>query len=304
MGCRKLWSGIRYKQWLKKTDTDSASLTKETAEKILNGQFNLLRADEVDANLVDRCLNVILSHRSHHTEEELQAGWQAIVRDAQCAENATITHTQSASRKTLRPAAVFVLAILAVLLLATGVAAAMGVNLWKVVINWDRSQLYVETESTEETADQAEDQRILLTTAGALTPFGGIEDDFYDALIQHNIRVAIPQWLPEGYRLKDVETISSEMETIVNALYEDDHGRSFNVNIDLLNNNSQSVYEKTNDEIPETITIDDHEYWIFSNLDHQMLIWTEEPYIISISGDLTKEELKQMIESIQDVDNQ
>ena len=106
----------------------------------------------------------------------------------------------------------------------------------------------------------------------------------------------VPTWIPDGYVLERIEQDITPTQEIYRAYY---------VNGDKVLRIRVQTYLATdmyNTEIEEDVlevyTVSGIEYYIFMNVDQLRARWIIESYECNISGDLSLDEIKEMIDSI------
>ena len=105
----------------------------------------------------------------------------------------------------------------------------------------------------------------------------------------------VPTWVPDGFVLEKVEKDVTPEQEVYQALYKNG-SREVKLNFKTFTyGNSWNVEIEDSIEIQRESGI---EYYIFSNLDKIQVIWIDESYECMISGDISLEEAKQMINSI------
>lgn len=105
----------------------------------------------------------------------------------------------------------------------------------------------------------------------------------------------VPTWIPDGFVLEKVEKDVTPEQEVYQALYKNG-SREVKLNFKTFTyGNSWNVEIEDSIEIQRESGI---EYYIFSNLDKIQVIWIDESYECMISGDISLEEAKQMINSI------
>lgn len=106
----------------------------------------------------------------------------------------------------------------------------------------------------------------------------------------------VPTWIPEGYVLNKVEVDETPIQRNYIALYVKDE-KLFNITIRyLIESDPQRI--EANEDIVETFVVNGNKYFIMHNNERTKAVWTTDLYEYSISGELTIEEIKKMIESI------
>ena len=107
---------------------------------------------------------------------------------------------------------------------------------------------------------------------------------------------SIPTWIPDGYVLERIDIDKTPIQKSYVALYVKD-GRLLNISVRFLIETDPQGQE-ANKDIIETYIADGNEYYIISNNERIGAMWTKDSYECFISGDLTVDEIKQMINSI------
>lgn len=106
----------------------------------------------------------------------------------------------------------------------------------------------------------------------------------------------VPTWIPEGYVLEKIDVDRTPVRRNYTALYTNGE-KLYNICV-LLHIKSNPQKMEANEKIVDTIITDNNEYYIVSNNDKFKVIWMKDSFECSISGDLTIDEMKQMINSI------
>ena len=170
-------------------------------------------------------------------------------------------------------------AVLVILLLGTVLADAFGLNIWKSVVKWTR-----ETFSLGEWDESNVDNTL---------PY----DSFKDALKEANVPVSlIPKQIPEGYALVNV-TIGrdpSQKKYIAQYAKEEQY---FVVTV-REHLNDTPVYFEQHEGLIEKYEVLGDVYYLFADKDFMKATWIDGVYECSITGELTIDELKMMIDSI------
>lgn len=107
---------------------------------------------------------------------------------------------------------------------------------------------------------------------------------------------SIPTWIPDGYVLERIDINKSPEQKDYNALYVKD-GQLFNIAVCFFIDTDPPKME-ANQNIIETYIVNGDEYFIVANNERISAMWTQDSYECYITGDLTVDEIKQMINSI------
>jgi len=193
---------------------------------------------------------------------------------------------EPASKKALRPCWVRALstvaAVLVVVLLLGTTVHAFAPDFWNAVATWTKETFCFGQQSP--TDGPGDDSNM---------PYNSLEE----ALLANQIDTALaPSWIPDGYRLTDITHESTPRRNVYRARYENDD-KCITITVrDYLNSSPQHV-EQSEDFI-EIYEVDGQEYYIFSNIERTQCVWLTGSYECQITGSLTIEELKLMIDSI------
>ena len=106
----------------------------------------------------------------------------------------------------------------------------------------------------------------------------------------------VPTWVPEGFEIEKVESDVSPVQEVFRAFY-------------INNDRELSIYVRTylqgdppkteiNDDLVELYEVSGIQYYIFSNYEQSRVVWLNGSYQCNISGDISIEELKMMVDSI------
>ena len=179
-----------------------------------------------------------------------------------------------------------VLAIVLIVTLGTSVTAeALHIDIWGRLATWTKEifQFTDNPQGTTVTNPEKENNVAL--------------NSLQDALTQYTIaEKLIPTWLPDGYTDKDLNVRNSPKVRNINAIYEKD-GSELIIKIRQTIGVQAEQVEK-NDDLLEMYVVDGVEYYIFSNTETLQAAWSIGEFECGISGKITLEEMKKMIDSI------
>lgn len=183
-------------------------------------------------------------------------------------------------RRAVAAAAVF--ALLVCLPLS---ANALGLeDLWDIIARWAKETFsFVSGDDTEITE-----------------PVPPGEEGFaslQDALIKSNRDPSIvPIWIPEGFELETIEKYNSPTRETFSAFYVNGSDTIKILVQSFLDTDPNKV--EINNDLIEIYIHSDIEFYIISNNNHLKALWMHDIYECSITGDLSLDEIKNMIKSI------
>ena len=171
-------------------------------------------------------------------------------------------------------------AVLVILVLGSVTARAFGFNIWEAVVRWTQ-----ETFHFGEWGNSNTDSDL---------PYASLQE----ALDKGNIPVTlVPTWIPEEFDLVDVTTELTPYKNIYLAMYTDEE-KILRITVqDYLG--KIPVYVEQSEGLVEEYEVSGVTYYLFSNYDNVKAVWIVDSYECYISGNVTIEELKMMIDSIE-----
>ena len=181
---------------------------------------------------------------------------------------------------------VAVVAIVCVALTTAAVSAkAFAPDIWEKIATWTREIFRFEdvTDGTEGKEPDMENNAEL--------------DSLREALAQHGVEeIFAPSWIPEGYVCVGVNEQETPKALRISAIYEKD-GERLIIQIRQEFGSPPFQIEK-NEDLIEIYTVDGVDYYIFSNCETLQAAWVVSEFECIISGKITLEEMKRIIDSI------
>lgn len=190
--------------------------------------------------------------------------------------NGTKDHINKFERKIReirKIAAIFIVLIL----IAGSVSIASNVfnyNIWGAVANWGKETFNFSIPSSN----------------------WNVEKELHKKLEEHGIENAkIPKKIPSEYICVDTDFIETPKKQMFSAYYSFDD-KEFSIDVQIVNDVTSLTYEK--DENVEIYDKDNIRYYFMTNMEKWQAIWLYEDSYYCIKGDISKTELKRMIDSI------
>ena len=178
--------------------------------------------------------------------------------------------------------------LVVVLILAVGTsitAEAFQIDIWGKFASWTKEIFQFTDKSQGTTVANPEKENNLELKS------------LHDALAQEEVtEKLVPTWMPEGYKSKDLQIMSSPRVLNISAVYEKS-GSELIIKIRQTIGVQAPQVEK-NDDFLELYVVDGVEYYIFSNTETLQAAWSIGEFECGISGKITLEEMKRMIDSI------
>lgn len=178
------------------------------------------------------------------------------------------------------------LLLVACALLVCGCALATGIKLWDLKVGVIDGTLAISVQRNQ-------NESTLQREAGT-----GWGDALDQALVEHDIRAAVPKWIPEGFELVELN-VDDEYEIVdIDAWYENGEDVIVFSIIQVQEGGMIDAGYPMNEETLRTETIGDLEVYFFSNNARNSAAWNEDEYLVYFSGDITEQEVEKMVQSI------
>ena len=171
-------------------------------------------------------------------------------------------------------------AVLALLLTGAVTAKAFGFDVWKAVVQWSQETFRFSNGDDLDIDDSL--------------PYTSLQD----ALQKGNAPTwLVPTYIPEEFTFLEIDVQKTPKKNTYIARYTCGEEILFVAVRDY--RGSDSVYVEQSDGLVEEYEVSGITYYLFSNQGQNKVVWLYEAYECTISGDVTIEELREMIESIQ-----
>lgn len=271
-----------------KHENELIEVTRENAQRLFDEQQKL-PPEQMNVALVDKCVDFLLGDEKLPIEDSVKAEtWNGILQEIR---NTDRRGDEPRRYRKLRPAVVLAAALC--VLLTAGVCLAAGWLPWKLQIAWNNDKL---------------DVRIVYSGwkggsfQSAVSPTG-LSDTLDQALAELEMAVPLPTWIPARFTFDGVETqvVEGYSSSLVANFVSGEQSLSIFVDKYLLaegrDGEIESSYEKSGEDV-EIYTVGTTEYYIYTNLSMNCAIWHSENYEVNIVGNITRDELKNMLDSI------
>ena len=171
-------------------------------------------------------------------------------------------------------------AVLAILLVGSVTAKAFGFNVWKAVIQWTQETFHFGDWGNSETKNNLS------------------YNSLQEALEQGKIPASlVPTWIPDGYNITDITEERSPQKKTYKAKYKNGEQTLIITVQDHLG--KSPIYVEQNEGLTEEYKVDEITYYIFTDVNVVKATWINGSCECSIIGDVTIDELKTMIDSIE-----
>ena len=265
------------------------SMSTEELQEILRKHANGELQTEPDTDELYYIMEVLARRREEQDPQAFRSDEEALAdfRKNYMPKEKSAVHTK-VNRFPNRLLRTVAAVLVAVFFLAVGTsitAEAFQIDIWGKLANWTKEIF------------QFTDMRDGTIASNPEKEYNAELKSLQDALNDHGIKESpVPTWMPEGYKSKDLKIANSPRVRNINAIYEK-NGSELIIKIRQTIGVQAEQVEK-NDDLLEIYVVDGVEYYIFSNTETLQAAWSIGEFECGISGKITLEEMKKMIDSI------
>ena len=273
------------------------SMTNEELEEILRLDAQKTEGEESDLEMFLYVMEVLAVRRKNSENPGKTAGEAfETFKEHYMTDDSTTDTEQVPSKaqvinmkptKRLRPwlsRLVATAAILALILVSSVTAHAMGIDIWDIIVTWTQETFQLRSGESDETNEAAANDQREYTDLQQLLNESGI------------VHKLAPSSIPDGYELVDLKTTESPVQLMYLAIYQN-QGHTLKIQVKQYIGADPEQIEQS-DSLIEEYESDGIIYYIFENHDELKAVWIKENFECYIAGVLTTAELKDMINSI------
>lgn len=271
--------------------TQYDSMTTEALEEILRLDTEAPEGQESDTELLLYVMEVLANRRNtNNTGKTAQEAWEAFQQQYLPTEEECPEHTEETKKPVKMPQYWLrrMIAAAAVVALLVGLPVAVSAfgweDIWNAVAKWAKETFsFVSGEQTE-TSEPATADNLQYTSLRDVLP------------TEDGTNKLVPSLIPQGYELDDITIYENPERKTYIAFYRNGEKTMMITVQSYLNGDAEKV--EINEELLEIYKASDIECYIFNNNQQLRAVWISGSYECYISGELTVEEIKTMIDSI------
>ncbi len=269
-------------------DRQLEQMSDEELQQILREDASNLEGEDTDMELILRAMEVLAARRKEKGEGTSPAQAMESFNENYCTNkdhhliSEKVKRTEKKHSAILWKRLVAVAAVLALIVALSAVTAgAWKFNLWDIISQWTKETFRFGTNG--EKFDQ-----------NAENPCASLQAALDENMITQKL---VPTWLPDGYSESEVSAFETPMQRIFSAQYLCEDKAIIIQIIDYLDRDPNQVEQSGN--LLEVYTLGEIQYYLFENHEQIQAVWINGTFEGSISGPLTLDEIKMMIESIE-----
>lgn len=266
------------------------SMTTEELEEILRLDVSAPEGDETDTELLLYVMGVLANRRKNNgTGKTALEAWESfqqnyLSEEEECSEDIPGYHSRQTTLLWLRRMVAAAAVIVLLVSIPITANALEWEDIWEFVAHWAKETFSFVSSDDAEYSEPA------------------IADDLeYTSLkdmLERNNRSSdmVPTWIPDGFVLETTKKDVTPVQEVYNAFYLNKERKIIVYVRSYLQEDPEKV--EVNEDLLEIYEVSNVQYYIFSNANQVRAVWIVDSYQCNISGDLSIEEIKLMIDSI------
>lgn len=264
----------------------------EELEEILRLDSEAPKGQESDTEVLLYVMEVLANRRNTtNTGKTAPQAWESFQQHYLSEDESCLKHTSEekkfskANRSWLRRSLAAAAVIALLICIPLTAKAFSWQEFWNAVAKWAKETFsFVSSDDTQVSAPETDDT----------LQYDSLQQLLFDARGEENL---VPSWIPERYQLEDIRADEEPSRKTYIVLYKngDDSLKIFVQSYQTSDSENIEV-EKEPLEIYEVSGV---QYYIVANDKQLRAAWTKDSYECYISGNLTMEEIKRMIDSIE-----
>jgi hypothetical protein len=262
------------------------AMSTEELEEILRLDAAAPEGAQSDTELLFYVMEVLAKRKqnNHITGNTAQKAWESFQQYYMPEESKKSVVRKKPALWVRRMTAVAAIAALLILVPLTSSALTLG-EAWEIIAQWAKETFSFVSEGNAQVSEPMEaDQR----------EFSSLQE-----MLQENNRDAslVPTWIPDGFVVDEIKKDPTPIQEVYSVRYKKgDKKLIIQVRTYLSSDIQNNEIESEPIDIYSRSGID---FYIFENLNQLRTIWIVDSYECIITGDVTIDELKLMIDSIQ-----
>lgn len=264
------------------------SMPTEALEQILRADAETPAEQESDVELILYIMEVLARRKKENQQsgKTAQQSWESFQQHYLPEQELQKQNTKKKSgRPWLRRMIACAAAVILILCIPLSSRAFSLEELWDIVARWAKETFSFVSGDVEQVSEPSPLDEVSYTS-------------FHDMLEDNNRNSeVVPSWIPDGFVLDDLKKDITPVQEVYIAHYIQDK-KSLILRVQLhISSKPQNI--EIGDSYSEILCVAGVNYYVFSNMGQLQIIWANGSYECCISGDISLDEAKQMINSIQ-----
>lgn len=270
------------------------TMTDEQLRQILREDVNNTEGEETDIELILYVMEVLSKRREERNEgRDPEKALDSFKQNYDPNEDAAsalekpkvIQQSGKNNKKRWRRRLIAAAAVLALIVGTTVTAGAFRLDIWETIAKWTHETFHLGSGAQTDPTEPSENIAL---------PYASLQEMLDKYEIKQKL---VPTWVPEGYEMFDVRMMESpkQRQFIVAHKCAD---KMLKVQIKDYMDEAPEQIEQS-EALIEVYESEGMDYYIFNNQGQLQAVWLSDNYECYISGPLSIEEIKKMIDSIE-----
>ncbi len=266
------------------------AMTTEALEEILRSDVNAPVGEESDVELILHVMEVLANRRNAegNTRKTAEQAWETFEQyylpKAEKENMAGKKLPVRSDGRWLRCLIASAAAVVLVVCIPLAASAFGWKDVWNAVAKWAKETFSFVSGENAEYCEPSPD-------------YEGENVSFQEFLVKSEVNAnLVPSWIPDGYVLELTKKELSP-ERKIYAAYFINGDKELRIRVQTYPS-TDALNIEIEEDILETYPSADTVYYIFSNEDQIQVVWVTDSYECCISGDISLDEAKMMIDSI------
>lgn len=263
------------------------SMPTEALEQILRADAETPAEQESDIELILYVMEVLARRKKEKPQsgKTAQQSWESFQQHYFPEQEIQKQNAKKPSgRPWLRRIAACAAAVILILCIPLSSSALSLEELWDIVARWAKETFSFVSGDVEHFSEPS-------------PTYDGEYTSLQDVLRANNRDASlVPTWIPDGYELDSVEKVIRPEQELYLAHYISNEGYFILRTQTFISKNPQNI--EIGDDVTEKYSIGSIDYYIFSNGNQLQVIWSNAEAEYCISGDISVDIAKKMINSI------
>ena len=239
----------------------------------------------MDTDLIDECVKALdlLEGREEHLDpEKIKAMRHQVGQKYE--EWLKVQRKRRLKKLLVQSAAGLIL----VFFMSSAVAGAMGHNPIQIVADWGKNTFHLSAQNQSNGQNGG-------TNIADRTIYGSVDEVLQDVAA----KPLLPGWVPDGFDFKYAERFSRLDNTNVVLYYENDANKAIIFDCGIYTDQASADISFEKDDNPvEVYEKNNVQHYIFQNFNQVQAVWIRANVIYNVSGDVSADEMKKMIDSM------
>ncbi|MPM14482.1 hypothetical protein SDC9_60845 [bioreactor metagenome] len=191
-------------------------------------------------------------------------------------------------------------AVISALLGGMQIASAFGFDVWEYIIHWGNETFQIGTGA--EVSEAPKNTEVSIGDAAVQMGDKGRYQSLEDAVKSMDYPILYPVWIPDGFALLQADVTETPKKKSLIAIYESNDKTIMYQAVGYKDNDAAQFFEM-NAASGEVLAIHGFDHYLMQNMGQYTAVWMRDNCTFSLSGDVSRDEMMDMLDSIYEEEN-